>query len=79
MPKYRVKTGFRHGNLNQYGPGDVVELTEEEAAGFLDKLELVKGSAEKATTDLDADAKATLLGPKESEAAKKPAANKDRK
>jgi hypothetical protein len=41
MPKYRVKPGMRHGAGNQYGPGDEVELTEAEARGFLDKLELV--------------------------------------
>lgn len=37
--KFRVRPGFRHGTHNQYGPGDVVELTEAEAAGFADKLE----------------------------------------
>lgn len=39
---YRVKDGMRHGANNQYGPGDIVELTPEEAAGLLDKLELVE-------------------------------------
>lgn len=41
---YRVKPGFRHGRDNEYGPGDTVELTEREASGFLDKLELVEGA-----------------------------------
>lgn len=41
MPKYRVKPGYRHGVGKAYGPGDIVELTEYEAGGFLDKLELV--------------------------------------
>lgn len=43
MPKYRVKPGFTFGAQKQYKPGDIVELTEEESAGFLDKLELAKG------------------------------------
>lgn len=38
---YRVRPGFHHGKSKQFGPGDTVELTAEEAAGFLDKLELV--------------------------------------
>lgn len=41
MMKYRVRPGFRHGAQRQYGPGDVLEMTEQDAAGFLDKLELV--------------------------------------
>lgn len=42
MPVYRVKPGVRHGPFDKYGPGDLVEHTEAEAAGFLDKLELVE-------------------------------------
>ena len=38
---YRVKAGQVWGPGNRYCEGDVVELTEYEAAGFLDKLELV--------------------------------------
>lgn len=41
---YRVKPGRMHGAFNQYGPGSIVELTEDEAGGFLDKLELVRDS-----------------------------------
>lgn len=41
MAEYQVKTGQRFGAQNQYGPGDKVLLSPEEAAGFLDKLELV--------------------------------------
>lgn len=41
MPIYRVKPGFLHGAGNQYKPGDIVDLTPPEAAGFLDKLEPV--------------------------------------
>lgn len=41
MPTYRVKPGKFHGPRNEYGPGDLVEHTEYEASGFLDKLELV--------------------------------------
>ena len=41
MEKYRVRPGMRHGANKEHGPGDIVELTKEEASGFLDKLELV--------------------------------------
>lgn len=53
MPTYRVKPGFTHGASDQYKAGDTVELTEAEAAGFLDKLELAKGG-KKAKSDEDA-------------------------
>lgn len=39
---YRVRPGFRFGAQNQHGPGDLVELEEAAALGFLDKLELVE-------------------------------------
>lgn len=39
---YRVRPGFRFGAHNQHGPGDLVELDEAAALGFLDKLELVQ-------------------------------------
>lgn len=39
--RYVVKPGHSFGALSQYGPGDVVELTEAEAQGFQDKLMLV--------------------------------------
>lgn len=42
MPTYRVKPGHRFGVGKAKGPGDLVELTTAEAAGFLDKLELVE-------------------------------------
>lgn len=42
MPKYVVKPKVRFGFDERYGPGDIVELTEFEAGGFLDKLKLVK-------------------------------------
>ena len=48
---YRVKDGVRHGANNQYGPGDIVELTPEEANGLLDKLELVEGGQESEPTE----------------------------
>lgn len=40
---YRVKDGVRHGASNQFGPGDVIQLSDEEAPGLLDKLEPVEG------------------------------------
>ncbi len=43
--QYRVRPGFRFGTFDEHGPGDVVELTEYEAGGFLDKLEEVKAEA----------------------------------
>jgi len=49
MPSYRVRPKFTHGAFNQYKPGDIVQLTEQEAAGFLDKLELVDVSAQRVT------------------------------
>ncbi len=50
MPIYRVKPGYTFGAQSQHKPGDVVELTKGEAAGFLDKLEIVKSSADKPQT-----------------------------
>lgn len=41
MPLYRVKPGREHGQFGQYKAGALVEHTATEAAGFLDKLELV--------------------------------------
>lgn len=38
MPLYQVRPGYNHGAQRQYGPGAVVELTEDAAAGFADKL-----------------------------------------
>lgn len=39
MATYRVRPGFSFGAFNQYGPGALVELTDFEASGFMDKLE----------------------------------------
>jgi hypothetical protein len=39
---YQVKPGYRFGALDQYEPGDKVELSPEEAQGFLDKLQPVE-------------------------------------
>lgn len=38
---YVVRPDRRFGFGKKYGPGDTVELTESEASGFLDLLELV--------------------------------------
>jgi hypothetical protein len=38
---YRVRPGFTHGAGRTHQAGDTLELTEREAAGLLDKLELV--------------------------------------
>lgn len=65
MPKYRVKEGVRHGAQGQYGPGDIVELTEFEAGPFLFKLERVpdKPAPEAAETPADAREPAPEAGP----------------
>lgn len=39
MAQYRVRPGFYFGGIIEYGPGTVIELTDAEAQGFLDKLE----------------------------------------
>lgn len=39
---YRVRAGRRWGPYHEYGPGMTVKLTEDEAGGFLDTLELVR-------------------------------------
>lgn len=39
MATWRVRPGFTFGAFNQFGPGDLVELSAFEAGGFLDKLE----------------------------------------
>lgn len=41
MTSYRVRDGYRFGTSNQHAPGTIVDLTEDEARGFLDKLERV--------------------------------------
>lgn len=41
MPIYEVRPGFTHGARSQHRGGDRLELTVEEAAGFLDKLRAV--------------------------------------
>lgn len=49
MPKYRVKAGpSPFGGLK---PGEIVELTIEEAAGFRDKLEFVPEEEAPASED----------------------------
>lgn len=39
--QYRVKPGFTFGQFDQLPEGSLIELTEQEAASFLDKLELI--------------------------------------
>lgn len=39
MPQYVVRQGYTFGAFDQLGPGDLVELSEREAEGFLDKLQ----------------------------------------
>lgn len=41
MARYQVLPGVRHGALNQYGPGDIIEMDPAEAAGFADKLAIL--------------------------------------
>lgn len=70
MPVYKVKPGFTHGAQKQYKPGDIVELTTEEAAGFLDKLELVSGKKAKAASEGEPnDLRAAIAGATDAELA----------
>jgi len=46
--KYVVKPGRRFGSFFEHGPGSIVELTEAQAGGFPDTLELVKEDSEPA-------------------------------
>lgn len=39
---YRVRQGRRWGPFREYGPGQTLKLTQDEADGFRDSLELVK-------------------------------------
>jgi len=55
---YRVRRGCRFGAFQQFGPGSTVELTEDEAGGFLDKLVLVKDAA--GNEDIPVDEAANL-------------------
>jgi len=60
--QYRVKPGFTHGQFNQHKAGDIVELTEAEAKGFLDKLELVVEES-KPVVEIDPEIAAILEKP----------------
>lgn len=44
--QYQVRPGMKFGAYRQYGPGAIVELTEDEADDFRDVLELVRGKPE---------------------------------
>lgn len=55
MAIYRVRDGRRFGAGKAYGPGDLVELDEAEAASFVDLIEPV---AEADVTVVRAEAEA---------------------
>lgn len=40
---YRIRARYRHGMNNESGPGDIVYLRDDEAAGLYFKLEAVQG------------------------------------
>lgn len=44
MAKYVVRPGYTFGAYGTFREGDIVELPEADAQGFLDKLELVEGA-----------------------------------
>lgn len=50
---YRVRDGHFHGRNKSLGPGSLVELTEAEAGGFLDKLEPAPETATETATETD--------------------------
>ena len=54
LQDYRVRAGMTFGKGKEHQPGDVVQLTEQEAEGFLDKLELVDAVAPAMAQRLDA-------------------------
>jgi hypothetical protein len=45
---YVVKPGYTHGVAKRYKAGDTLELTDAEAVGLLDKLEVVDPNKKKA-------------------------------
>lgn len=47
--KYRIKFGDWQTAERVYLVGEIIELTEEQAAGFLDKLELISEVIDEAT------------------------------
>lgn len=49
---YKVKAGKKFGAQGEFKAGDTVELTEQEAAGFADKLELTSGEEAKLKASL---------------------------
>ena len=56
---YRVREGRRFGSFFEHGPGSIVQLTEEQAAGFPDILVLDVEPSEP-SADSEADYLATL-------------------
>ena len=52
--KYRVKEGHVFGAEDQFIPGDIVELTDAEARGFLDTVEPVDGKPAPVETEEEA-------------------------
>jgi hypothetical protein len=60
--KYVIKAGFRHnqGTPEEVGPGGIVELTEEQAAAFKDKLAPYHGESEEGDWQTNEDADAFL-------------------
>jgi hypothetical protein len=69
MAKYRVRPGVTFGAGGKFKPGTVVELRPEDAAAFLDKLQLVTG-------EKPAPAAKAPTGKKSEAAAKPEAASK---
>lgn len=48
---YRVKPGRQFGTVNVYSAGDLVELTEQEAFGFLDILQPAESDIDEVADD----------------------------
>lgn len=69
---YRVRPGFTFGTFDEKHPGDLVELTEYEARGFQDKLELVVEEAPRPVQDADiVSAQATVRAVKQGKRGKR--------
>ena len=50
---YRCRPGFTHGAKDEVKPGDIIELTDREAAGLLDKFEWVEPALVSVGGELD--------------------------
>ena len=60
MAEYKIKEGYTFGKLREYAPGDVIELTEDEATPFLFKLVAIESNEAEFGVEFDAIEVASL-------------------